>query len=185
DMFPHWCYVLENLFGRVRTVYAQAATHIRQRWDERGERYDATADDAAYAIFELDGGAVAQINSSWAVRVHRGELVEFQVDGTHGSAVVGLHRAKIQPRDATPRPVWNPDVADEHDYAADWLPVPDNDAFPNGFRQQWEEFLRCFALGTPYPYDLLAGARGVQLAEAALRSSREGRKVELPVLTLD
>jgi predicted dehydrogenase len=128
---------------------------------------------------------VAQINSSWAVRVNRSELVEFQVDGTHGSAVVGLHGAKIQPRNATPRPVWNPDVADEHDYAADWIDVPNNDGFRNGFRQQWEEFLLSFALGTKYPYDLLAGARGVALAEAGLRSSREGCKVELPVLTLE
>jgi predicted dehydrogenase len=185
DMFPHWNYVLENLFGAVRAVYAQATTHIPQRWDERGERYEATADDAAYAVFELDGGAVAQINSSWAVRVNRGELVEFQVDGTHGSAVVGLHGAKIQPRNATPRPVWNPDVADEHDYGGDWIDVPNNDGFRNGFRQQWEEFLLSFALGTPYPYDLLAGARGVLLAEAGLRSSREGCRVELPVLTLE
>jgi len=185
DMFPHWNYVLENLFGRVRTVYTQAATHIRQRWDERGEPYSATAEDAAYAVFELEGGTVAQINSSWTVRVNRSELLEFQVDGTLGSAVVGLHRAKVQPRAATPRPVWNPDVADDHDYTADWIDVPDNDVFRNGFRQQWEEFLVSYLLGTPYPYDLLAGARGVVLAEAGLRSSREGRKVELPILTLE
>ena len=185
DMFPHWNYLLENVFGTVKSVYAQAATHIAERWDERGERYRATAEDAAYAVFELEGGIVAQINSSWTVRVNRDELVEFHVDGTHGSAVVGLHQAKIQPRDATPKPVWNPDVADEHDYAADWIDVPANDVFGNGFRQQWEEFLRSYALDTPYAFDLLAGARGVLLAEAALRSHQEGRKVELPVLTLE
>jgi predicted dehydrogenase len=185
DMFPHWNYVLENLFGAVRTVYAQAMTHIPQRFDERGEPYEATADDAAYAVFELEGGVVAQINSSWTVRVDRDELVEFQVDGTLGSAVVGLHGAKVQPRTATPRPVWNPDVVDEHDYANDWLDVPDNDVFGNGFRQQWEEFLVSYALDTPYPSDLLAGARGVLLAESGLRSGREGCKVELPVLTLE
>lgn len=184
DMFPHWSYVLENLFGRVESVYAQAAVHIPRRWDEQGEPYAATAEDAAYGVFELAGGVVAQINSSWTVRVNRDELVEFQVDGTHGSAVVGLFGAKVQPRTATPKPVWNPDLADEHDYAADWLEVPTNDLFDNGFKQQWEEYLVSYVDGTPYPFDLLAGARGVQLAEAALESDREGRKVILPALDL-
>ena len=189
DMFPHWNYVLENLFGDVKTVYAQAAVHIADRWDEKGEHYTATAEDAAYGVFELDGGAehgpiVAQINSSWTVRVNRDELVEFHVDGTHGSAVVGLFGAKIQPRNATPKPVWNPDLEDTHDYDADWQNVPTNDVFLNGFRQQWEEFLTSYATETPYEFDLLAGARGVQLAEAGLQSSREGRKVELSTLSI-
>ena len=182
DMFPHWSYVLENLFGRVTSVYAQAATHIPERWDENGDKYAATAEDAAYGIFELEGGAIAEINSSWTVRVNRDELVEFQVDGTLGSAVVGLFGGKLQARGATPKPVWNPDIADEHDYAADWAQVPANDVIRNGFRRQWEEFLTSYALGTDYPFDLMAGARGVQLAEAGLQSSREGRKVALPEL---
>jgi len=185
DMFPHWNYLLENLFGGVQSVYAQASVHIADRWDERGEHYTATAEDAAYGIFELAGGVVAQINSSWTVRVDRDELVQFQVDGTHGSAVVGLFGAKIQHRNQTPKPVWNPDLADEHDYDADWAQVPTNEIFLNGFRQQWEEFLTSYALGTDYPFDLLAGVRGVLLAEAGLQSAREGRKVELPELALD
>ena len=164
---------------------AKAVTHIPERWDEKGARYEATADDSAYGIFELEGGIVAQINSSWTVRVNRDELVEFHVDGTHGSAVVGLFGAKIQPRNATPKPVWNPDLEDGHDYDADWQNVPTNDVFLNGFRQQWEEFLTSYVTETPYAFDLLAGARGVQLAEAGLRSSREGRKVELPSIALD
>lgn len=184
DMFPHWNYVLENLFGPVRSVYAQAAIHIPERWDEAGKAYQATAEDAAYGIFELDGGIVAEINSSWTVRVNRDELVEFQVDGTHGSAVVGLFGAKIQHRVGTPKPVWNPDLADDHDYAADWAELPTNEVFDNGFRQQWEEFLASYVQGTPYPFDLLAGARGVQLADAGLRSSREGCKVVLDDLLL-
>src|SRR5699024_10784853 len=51
DMFAHWNYVLEQLFGRVQSVYARAVTHIPTRVDERGASYPATADDAAYAIF--------------------------------------------------------------------------------------------------------------------------------------
>ena len=185
DMFPHWNYVLEQLFGRVESVYAQAVTHIDERTDESGAVYPATADDAAYGVFGVAGGITAQINSSWAVRVDRDELVEFQVDGTDGSAVAGLFGCRIQPRTATPRPVWNPDLRDDQEYRGQWLDVPDNEVFGNGFRAQWEDFIRDLAAGRPHPYDLMSGARGVALAEAGLRSSREGRRIDLPQLDLE
>jgi predicted dehydrogenase len=179
DMFCHWNYVLENLFGRVEAVTAKAVTHIPERWDERGKPYPATADDAAYGIFELDGGIIAQINSSWVVRVDRGELVEFQVDGTHGSAVAGLFGCRIQPRAQTPMPVWNPDLPTEVDFRSQWEQVPDLEEYPNGFRAQWEQFLTDVDAGRPHGYDLAAGVRGLQLVEAGLRSSDEGRRVQL------
>jgi len=182
DMFPHWHYVLERLIGPVRAVTARVATHIPRRWDEAGQAYQATADDAAYGIFELDGGVIAQINSSWAVRVHRDELVEFQVDGTEGSAVAGLRECRIQHRAATPKPVWDPDAPNPMDFRAQWQTVPDNEEFDNGFKAQWELFLRHVADGVPNPHDLWAGARGVQLAELGLRSAREGRRIEVPAL---
>ncbi|RXZ85303.1 Gfo/Idh/MocA family protein [Agromyces atrinae] len=185
DMFPHWNYVLENLFGGVKSVYARAVTEIPERVDEAGNTYTATADDAAYAIFELEGGVVAQLNSSWTTRVNRDELVEFQVDGTLGSAVVGLFGCKIQPRNATPKPVWNPDLADQHDYDGDWIEVPSNDVFENGFKTQWEEFIRHVADDAPNHFDFLAGARGVLLAELGLESSTTGRRIDLPEVTLD
>ncbi|OLZ57576.1 Gfo/Idh/MocA family protein [Amycolatopsis keratiniphila] len=179
DMFCHWNYVLENLFGAVNAVTAKAVTHIPERVDEKGDRYAATADDSAYAIFELDGGVVAQLNSSWCVRVHRDELVEFQVDGTKGSAVAGLHKCVIQPREATPKPVWNPDLAETRSYRSQWQEVPDNEDFGNGFRAQWEQFIRHVVDDAPHPYDFMAGVRGIRLAEAGLESSREGRRISL------
>jgi predicted dehydrogenase len=177
DMFPHWNYVLENLFGRVVAVTAKAVTHIPERWDEQGRRYAATADDAAYGIFELEGDVIAQINSSWAVRVDRGELVEFQVDGTHGSAVAGLFGCRIQHRVRTPMPVWNPDLPTTEDFRNQWEQIPDNAEFPNGFRAQWEQFLSDVEAGRPHAYDLAAGVRGLQLVDAGLTSSAEGRRV--------
>ncbi|WP_159791876.1 Gfo/Idh/MocA family protein [Puerhibacterium puerhi] len=188
DMFCHWNYVLEGIVGTVRTVTSQTATHIPTRWDEQGRPYEATADDAAYGIFQLETPAgdpvVAQINSSWAVRVHRDELVEFQVDGTEGSAVAGLFRCVAQPRSATPKPVWNPDLPTTERFRDQWLEIPANADLDNGFKAQWEEFLRDVVAGRPHRFDLLSAARGVQLAELGLRSSAEGRRLDVPEITL-
>jgi predicted dehydrogenase len=181
DMVPHWTYVLETLVGRIQAVTARAVTHIPSRTDEEGRRYDATADDAAYGIFELDGGVIAQINSSWCVRVHRDELLEFQVDGTHGSAVAGLRHCRVQHRGTAPKPVWDPDMPATEDFRGQWQEVPDNEEFGNGFKTQWEMFVRHVAEDAPFPHDFAAGARGVRVAEAALRSSAEGRRIELEV----
>jgi predicted dehydrogenase len=183
DMLCHWRYVLDTLFGNVESVSCLGATHIPERVNEDGQRYAADADDAAYATFQLEGGVVAHINSSWVTRVRRDDLVTFQVDGTHGSAVAGLHRCWTQARVATPKPVWNPDVPQTIDFFAGWQEVPDTQPYPNGFRVQWELFLRHVAGDlAEYPWDLLAGARGVQLAEAGLRSWAERRWIDLPKL---
>jgi predicted dehydrogenase len=179
DMLCHWRYVLDNLFGEVQSVSCLGATHIPERVDEQGRRYQADADDAAYATFELEGGIVAQINSSWCVRVNRDELVEFQVDGTHGSAVAGLRECRVQHRANTPKPVWNPDVPVGQRFREQWQAVPDNTEFGGGFKAQWELFVRRLAEDAPFPHDFAAGARGVRVAEAGLRSSAEGRRIEL------
>jgi len=184
DMFAHWRYVLDDVVGRVTAVSCRGARHIERRWDEAGRPYDATADDAAYATFELEGGILAQFNSSWCVRVRRDDLLTVQVDGTAGSAVAGLRDCWIQPASATPRPVWNPDVASGADYRADWERVPEPAVHTNAFRAQWELFLRHVARGEPFPWDLLAGAKGVQLAELGLESWRTRAWVNVPALDL-
>jgi predicted dehydrogenase len=181
DMFSHWSYLLDQLFGRVLSVTARAATHIPHRWDDAGG-YRATADDAAYAIFELADGVVAQINSSWCVRVYRDELLEIQVDGTDGSAVAGLHHCRTQDRRTTPLAVWDPEVPLTESFRDQWRPVPDAKPVENAFKVQWEAFIRHLYENTPFPHDFLAGARGVQLAEAGLRSSAEGRRIDLSEL---
>ena len=184
DMFPHWQYLLEELFGPITALYARQATHLPQRFDESGEPYPATADDAAYALLEFGSGVLASVNSSWAVRVNRRELVELQVDGTHGSAVAGLRNCAIQHRMSTPMPVWNPDLPDPIDYLAQWTDVPDNEIFDNGFKAQWELFLRAVAECTPFRWDLAEGAKRVQLAGLAMQSSAEGRRLEVPPLAV-
>jgi predicted dehydrogenase len=183
DMLCHWRYVLDNIFAPVRSVSCFGATHIPERRDEAGKPYAADADDAAYATFQLEGGIVAQINSSWCTRVRRDDLVTFHVDGTHGSAVAALQKCRTQSRVNTPKPVWNPDVPQAIDFFDAWEEVPDNYSYPNGFRAQWELFLRHVAGETAeFPWNLEAGARGVQLAEAGLRSWRERRWIDLPGL---
>ena len=184
DMFPHWQYLLEDLFGPIAALYARRATHVPQRWDESGAPYEVTADDAAYAVLEFDSGAFASVNCSWAVRVNRRELLELQVDGTSGSAVAGLRHCAVQHRVMTPMPVWNPDLPDPIDYPAQWAELPDTLAFDNGFKVQWEQFLSAAAQRRPVPWDLAQGARGVQLAGLALRSSAEGRRLDVPRLAV-
>lgn len=182
DMFCHWRYVLDHTFGPVTGVYATAATEIRERLDERGKPYACTADDAAYGIFKTDAGVVCQFNSSWNTRVRRDDLLTIQVDGTAGSAVAGLRRCFVQSLADTPRPVWNPDIAQPIDFHAGWTEHDSDTAYDNAFKVQWESFLRHVARGEPWEFGLLEGAKGVQLAEAGARSWREGRWVDLEPL---
>ena len=183
DMLCHWRYVLDNLFGGVKSVMCIGATHIPERWDERGVRYAATADDAAYATFQLANGVIAQINSSWCTRVRRDDLATFHVDGTIGSAVAGLTECWLQPRAATPKPVWNPDVPQSIDFYATWQKMPANRTYENAFKAQWTLFLRHVVEGGEFRWNLLEGAKGVQLAELGLRSSAERRVLDVPALT--
>ncbi len=184
DMFPHWRYVLDDLFGEVRKVSCLGAVHIPQRVDEQGNSYETTAEDAVYATFELEGGIVAQVNSSWEVRVNREDLLTIQVDGTMGSAVAGLRDCKVQHRINTPKPVWNPDIPNPIAFREQWQEVPDNQQFDNGFKAQWELFLKHVANDEPFPWTLLEGAKGTQLAELGMQSWRERRWIDVPELKL-
>ena len=182
DMLCHWRYVLDNLFGEVKSVSCLGARHIATRWDENGNKYRATADDAAYATFRLAGDVVAHFNSSWSVRVRRDDLVTFQVDGTKGSAVAGLTRCFAQSLAETPRPVWNPDVRQTHDFGADWKEVPDDRSYDNAFKVEWELFIRHVCEGSPFKWNLFEGAKGLQLVDCALKSWRTRRWIDVPRL---
>jgi predicted dehydrogenase len=181
DMLCHWRYVLDNLFGEVRAVSCLGATHIPFRWDESGKKYKATADDAAYATFQLAGGVIAHFNSSWTVRVRRDDLLTLQVDGTDGSAMAGLRSCRVQSYADTPKPVWNPDIPQPIDFYAGWKEVPDEPA-DNAFKAQWEHFLRHVAGEGPFRWGLLEGAKGVQLAELGLKSWKQRKWIDIPKL---
>jgi len=180
DMLCHWQYVIQNLFGEIESLSCLGATHIPQRWDEAGKPYNCTADDAAYATFQLANGTICHFNSSWCVRVDRDDLLTLQVDGTHGSAVAGLRDCKAQPLAATPRAVWNPDIDSPIDYKAGWSRVPTNAVYDNAFKVQWELFLRHVVKDEPFRWSLREGAKGVQLAELGLQSWAERRWVDVP-----
>jgi len=184
DMLCHWRYVLDNLFGEVRSVSCRGATHIPKRWDENGKAYKVDVDDSAYATFELAGGIIAHINSSWCTRVRRDDLVTFHVDGSLGSAVAGLQKCWSQARVNTPRPVWNPDVPQPIRFLETWSEVPDSAAYDNGFKTEWEMFIRHLFEGAPFKWTLLEGAKGVQLAEAGLKSWKERRWIDIPPLAV-
>jgi len=181
DMLCHWRYVLDNLFGEVKAVSCLGATHIPFRWDENGRKYKATADDAAYATFQLAGGAIAHFNSSWTVRVRRDDLLTLQAAGTQGSAVAGRRRCLTQSYDRTPKPVWNPDIPQPIDFFAGWEEVPD-ESYDNAFKAQWELFLKHVAGEGAFRWNLLEGAKGVQLAELGLKSWKQKKWLDVPRL---
>jgi predicted dehydrogenase len=184
DMFAHWRYVIDHLFGSIKAVSCLGAIHTGQRVDEQGRVYDCTADDAAYATFELDNGIICHFNSAWTVRVRRDDLLTLQVDGARGSAVAGLRECLVQSDAFTPRPVWNPDVPNPIDFYETWQAMPANQPNENAFKVQWELFLKHVVAGEPFRWNLLEGAKGVQLAELGLQSWRERRWVDVPELTL-
>ncbi|MFL2633071.1 MAG: Gfo/Idh/MocA family protein [Candidatus Marivariicella sp.] len=182
DMLCHWRYVLDNIFGQVKGVFCLGATHIIERIDENGKPYNCTADDAAYSIFELEGGIIAQFNSSWTTRVRRDDLLTLHVDGTKGSAVVGLRDCWIQDYDSTPKPVWNPDIPNPIDFKEGWTKVSEEEEFDNAFKAQWELFLKHVVLDTPFPWNLMEGAKGVQLAELGIESWEKKTWINIPDL---
>jgi predicted dehydrogenase len=182
DMFCHWRYLLDNVFGKVKAVSCLGSTHIPERFDESGKKYKCTTEDAAYATFELEGGIIAQFNSSWTVRVRRDDLLTLQVDGTKGSAVAGLRECYVQSYSNTPRPVWNPDIPQPIDFFDSWTKVPDQENYENAFKAQWELFLRHIVKNEPFPWDLKEGAKGVQLAEKAAESWARRCWIDIPEL---
>ena len=182
DMLCHWRYLLDDIFGKVKAVSCLGATHIAKRVDENGKEYTCTADDAAYATFELEGGIIAQFNSSWTVRVRRDDLLTLQVDGTKGSAVAGLRECYIQHYGNTPKPVWNPDIVQPIDFFGGWSKVPDQEIYDNAFKVQWELFLKHVVKDEPFPWNLNEGAKGVQLAEKGLESWAKRSWVDVPEL---
>ena len=184
DMLCHWRYVLDNIFGNVKGVFCLGATHIPERIDEEGKPYSCSADDAAYATFELEGGVIAQFNSSWTTRVRRDDLLTLHVDGTKGSAVAGLRECWTQSYGNTPKPVWNPDIQNTIDFKKDWSKMPEQEHFDNAFKVQWELFLKHIVIDTPFPWNMLQGAKGVQLAEKGLESWEQKKWVTIPELKI-
>ena len=113
---------------------------------------------------------MAHFNSSWDVRVRRDDLLVLQVDGTKGTAVAGLRDCYTQTYEETPVPVWNPDIPQPINFFDQWTKFkPDND-YENAFKVQWKMFLEHLVCDTPFRWDLLEGAKGVQLAELGLES---------------
>ncbi|NOQ97641.1 MAG: gfo/Idh/MocA family oxidoreductase, partial [Calditrichae bacterium] len=182
DMYPHWHYVIDNLFGDIKALTTVGACHIESRLDEQGKVYRCTADDAAYAIFELDNGSICTFNSSWSVRVRRDDLLTIQVDGTEGSAIAGLRKCWKQSASKTTKAVWNPDGDVADNYFDNWEEVNGDVIYPNAFRAQWEKFLGYCFDANPFPWNFLEGTKGVQLAKLGYESWKKGSRLEIPRL---
>ena len=184
DMFAHWRYIFDRLLGEVKAVSCRHVTALPERRDETGNPYRVDVEDTAFAIFELAGGVLAQVSSSWASRVKRDDLLQIQVDGIRGSAVCGLHRCFVQPLVATPKPFFDPERPQPMVFDEQWQEMPDIDPVRNGYRAGWELFLRHVVEDAPFPSPFLEGAKSVQLADACYLSNRERRWVDLPALEI-
>jgi predicted dehydrogenase len=180
DMYPHWRYVVESILGPIRRIVAATATAIPQRADESGTRYDVDVDDTSVTLVELDNGAIGTIVCSWATRVRRDDVLTFQIDGTGGSAIAGVHRCWTQSATDTPevRHI-NPMVDIGFDYHRDWKEVSESVDPTNPYRIGWERFLRHIVAGEPLASDLSAGIRDLRLVQACYRSAAEGRWITL------
>jgi predicted dehydrogenase len=180
DMYPHWRYVIETILGPIRRIVTAAATATPERIDEAGARYRVDVEDTATTLVELETGATGTILSSWATRVRRDDLMTFQVDGTGGSAIAGLHRCRVQTAAGTPTVKhFNPTTDLGIDYDADWTDAPAAGPYTNPYRVGWEDFLRHLVTGAPMRSDLAAGIRDLQFAEACRRSAAAGAWVDL------
>jgi predicted dehydrogenase len=180
DMYPHWRYVIEGLLGPMRRVVTALATATPERIDEQGARYPVDVEDTASTIVELENGAIGTILSSWATRVRRDDLLTFQIDGTKGSAIAGLHRCWTLSNADTPKTAHFSIANDLNiDYRANWTEVTEGVSRMNPYRVGWENFLRHVVTGAPMQADLAAGIRDVQFAQACYQSMREAKWIDL------
>jgi predicted dehydrogenase len=180
DMVPHWRYIVEEIVGPIARVVSAAWTATPERVDERGARYRVDVEDSCAVLVALASGACGTILSSWATRVRRDDLLTLQVDGTHGSAIAGLHLCWTQTAGETPR-IAHFNVKEDigADYRAGWREVPAAGPYQNPYRIGWEQFLRHVVAGTPLRATFAAGIRALALAEACARSMKEERWVTL------
>jgi len=183
DMYPHWRYLTASLMGPIKAVSCRKLTQQKKRWDEAGKPFDVDVEDEVFATFEFESGAMAQVTTSWASRVKRDDLIQIQIDGTHGSAVAGGHKCFVQSLAATPRPAWNVEVPQAMDFDTQWQEVPEHEPFKNSYRHGWEQYLRHVAEDAPLRSTLLEGARDVQLTEACYQSDRERRWIDIAPLS--
>jgi predicted dehydrogenase len=184
DMFAHWRYIFDRLLGEITAVSCRHMTALPERRDENGKWYDVDVEDTTFATFELAGGVLAQVSSSWASRVKRDDLLQIQVDGTLGSAVCGLHRCFVQPLVVTPKPFFDPERPQAAVFDEQWQEMPDIEPFRSSYRAGWELFLKHVAEDAPFRSPFLEGAKGVQLAEACHQSNCERHWIDLPPLKL-
>jgi predicted dehydrogenase len=180
DMYSHFRYMIENILGPIERVACAAATAVPERVDEHGERYAVDVEDHSATLVALRSGAVGSVLASWATRVRRDDLMTFQIDGTYGSAVAGLHRCCAQSVADTPKvAAFNPMIDLGIGYASRWQQVPGAGPYPNPYRVGWEDFLRHLVTGVPMRSDFAAGIRDVAFAEACYRSLTTGASVRL------
>ena len=173
DMLCHWRYVLDNTFGDVKSVSCLGATHIPERIDEDGKplqghrrrcrlRHLPARRRRHRPFQQLVGHARAPRRSADLARRRHARLGRRGPAGCRDASSAWRRRSRSGTPTSSSRSI----------STQGWQPVPETQGFDNGFKLQWEAFIRHVADGAPYTWDLLEGAKGVQLVECALRAGR-------------
>ena len=174
DMLCHWRYVLDNLFGKVKAVRCLGATHIPRARRRKGQGLQGRRRRCGLRDVPARGRRHRAYQFVLGDRVRRDDLVTFQVDGTHGSAVAGLHEMLHAVAWKTPQPVWNPDVPQTIELLRAMDEVPDTMPTRTASRSNGKTSSVTSPTDTPWHMASSRGPRACSLRSSGCKAGRSG-----------
>lgn len=190
DLGAHWVYLARWFFGEISAVTARYSHVVLRGPRPDGAPYEV-ADDAAILLLEFANGATGSLHvTSLAFEPGPfGQRHEIDLHGSDGSLHVlndWIHTQSIvgsRPGDAETHEIPIP----EHIWAGARRD-PVHDTYRDVFRRQehmQRAFVTAIAEGRPASPDFADGLAVQRVLEAADRSARQGRRVEIAEIVAD